>query len=130
MQRFLWFFVNDREHCKCLLRAATTGKSHQLASTLQCQHDKNPLRAPQAPAPGTEASCNLTTELEEGPYWLDDIMFRSNITEEQPGIPLLLRIKIANADCEPVVDAFVDIWQCNSTGFYSAFTCESATSLA
>lgn len=84
----------------------------------------------QAPAPGTAASCVLTTELEQGPFWLDDIMFRSNLTENQPGIPLLLRIKLVNSltDCEPLVDAFVDVWSCNSTGFYSGFTSESAAS--
>lgn len=73
----------------------------------------------------------LTTELEEGPFWLDDIMFRSNLTENQPGIPLLLRIKLVNSlsDCEPLVDAFVDIWSCNSTGFYSGFTSKSASAL-
>ncbi|KAL0030604.1 hypothetical protein WJX79_009288 [Trebouxia sp. C0005] len=75
-----------------------------------------------APAPSTEASCTLTTELETGPYYLDDILFRSNISEGQNGIPLLLKIQIVDTDCEPVVDAFVDIWQCNSTGFYSGFT--------
>ena len=78
----------------------------------------------QAPAPGTEAACTLTTELEQGPYWLDDIMFRSNITENQEGVPLLLRIKVANTDCEPLADVFVDIWHCNATGFYSGFTRE------
>ena len=52
-------------------------------------------------------------------------MFRSNISEGQVGIPLLLKIKITDTDCEPVVDAFVDIWHCNSTGFYSGFTCKS-----
>ena len=80
------------------------------------------LCSAQAPAPGTEAACTLTTELEQGPYWLDDIMFRSNITENQNGVPLLLRIKIANTDCEPLADVFVDIWHCNATGFYSGFT--------
>ena len=83
----------------------------------------------QAPAPGTEAVCTLTTELEIGPYYLYDILFRSNITEGQAGVPLLLQVKVANTDCEPLVDAFVDIWHCNSTGFYSGFTRESFVSV-
>ena len=78
----------------------------------------------QAPAPGMEASCTLTTELEEGPYYLDDILFRSNITENQIGIPLVLRIKVVNTDCEPLADTFVDIWHCIGTGFYSGYTRE------
>ncbi len=78
----------------------------------------------QAPAPGMEASCTLTPELEEGPYYLDDIFFRSNITEDQIGIPLVLRFKVVNTECEPLADTFVDIWHCNSTGFYSGYTCE------
>ena len=83
----------------------------------------------QAPAPGMEASCTLTTELEEGPYYLDDILFRSNITEDQIGIPLVLRIKVVNTDCEPLADTFVDIWHCNGTGFYSGYTRESLVHL-
>lgn len=83
----------------------------------------------QAPAPGMEASCTLSTELEEGPYYLDDILFRSNITEDQTGIPLILRIKVVNTDCEPLVDTFVDVWHCNGTGFYSGFTCEASNLL-
>jgi hypothetical protein len=78
----------------------------------------------QAPAPGMEASCTLTPELEEGPYYLDDILFRSNITEDQIGIPLVLRFKVVNTDCEPLADTFVDIWQCNGTGFYCGYTRE------
>lgn len=78
----------------------------------------------QAPAPGMESSCTLTAELEEGPYYLDDILFRSNITEDQIGIPLVLRIKVVNTDCEPLADTFVDIWHCNGTGFYSGYTRE------
>ena len=107
-------------HCVCGL--CSRSRSSFVSSLLRCQEHCLCL---QAPAPATDATCTLTTELEEGPYWLDDLLFRSNITEDQPGVPLLLRIKLVNTDCEPVVDAFVDIWQCNSTGFYSGFTSES-----
>ena len=76
-----------------------------------------------------EASCTLTPELEEGPYYLDDVLFRSNITEDQVGIPLSLRIKVVNTDCEPLADTFVDVWMCNGTGFYSGYTRERLLSL-
>lgn len=78
----------------------------------------------QAPAANHESLCTLTPELEEGPYYLNETLFRSNITEDQAGVALTLRVKVVNSACEPLIDAFVDIWTCNSTCFYSGFTRE------
>jgi hypothetical protein len=46
------------------------------------------------------ASCTLTPELTEGPYYLD---LRKNITEGRPGLRLDLRIRVINAStCKPI----------------------------
>jgi protocatechuate 3,4-dioxygenase beta subunit len=81
-----------------------------------------PLSAP-APAPSAAtSSCVLTPELTEGPYWLDDELLRTNITEGQAGIPFNLSITVKDiTSCLPITNAFVDIWHCNATGAYSGF---------
>lgn len=68
------------------------------------------------------SKCKLTRELVEGPYYLNDTLFRSNISEDQTGVPLTLRVKVVDTNCSPLVDAFVDVWSCNSTGYYSGYT--------
>lgn len=63
----------------------------------------------------------LTAEEEVGPYYLDDLLFRSNITESEVGIPVNFIVTVLDASCSPVADAYVDIWHCNSTGYYSGY---------
>jgi protocatechuate 3,4-dioxygenase beta subunit len=42
------------------------------------------------------------------------------VTEGEPGIPLYLEVQYLDIEtCEPVPDIYVDIWNCNSTGYYS-----------
>ena len=48
----------------------------------------------QAPATESDALCSLTPELEEGPYYLNETLLRRNITEDQAGVPLTLRVKL------------------------------------
>jgi protocatechuate 3,4-dioxygenase beta subunit len=45
---------------------------------------------------------------------------RENVTEGQAGVPLTLDIQIIDVNtCEPVPQAFLELWHCNSTGVYS-----------
>jgi len=80
----------------------------------------------QAPAAAADSDCALTSELEEGPFYINDTLFRSTITEDQAGLPLTLRVKAVDTSCNPLMDAFIDIWSCNSTGSYSGYTSEPA----
>lgn len=59
-----------------------------------------------------------------GPYYLGyGNQIRQNITEGQPGIPLLLDIGLVNIKtCEPFPNVMVDVWHANATGAYSGFT--------
>ena len=67
--------------------------------------------------------CVLTPELTEGPYWLDDLLVRDDITEGKAGIPLDLQITVVDATtCAPIENAAVDVWHCDANGFYSGFT--------
>jgi protocatechuate 3,4-dioxygenase beta subunit len=73
-------------------------------------------------------SCIVTATEVEGPYpypggELTNPLDRSDITEGQTGVPLILTINVTNADssCAIVENARVDIWHCNKDGYYSGY---------
>ncbi|MHC3470165.1 intradiol ring-cleavage dioxygenase [Streptomyces sp. 7R007] len=69
-----------------------------------------------------DACYTLTSELVEGPYYIDADKIRQDVTEDQEGIPLRLRLKVIDAEtCRPLRDAAVDIWHCNASGVYSGY---------
>src|ERR1700682_2212086 len=71
--------------------------------------------------PGSESGpCPLNPEQEEGPFYVDEGLLRSDVLDGQTGVPLLLSIKVMRAgNCEPVANAAVEIWSANSLGKYS-----------
>jgi protocatechuate 3,4-dioxygenase beta subunit len=82
-----------------------------------------PLQKAAWGAQADPALCKLSPEQEVGPYYLDDELLRSDITEGRPGVPLILDIEVMDARrCVPLVDAIIDVWQCDALGVYSGFT--------
>lgn len=66
--------------------------------------------------------CVLTEELIEGPYYIDDAIFRRNVKEGRPGTKLELRFKVSDeSSCRPIAGAVVEIWHADSRGIYSGF---------
>lgn len=66
------------------------------------------------------SSCVLTPEVTEGPYYVSGEYVRENIIEDQTGVELILDTQVIDmATCDPVLDAVIEIWHCNSTGVYS-----------
>ncbi len=66
-------------------------------------------------------TCLLTPETTEGPYWVDGVLTRRNITEGKQGLPLVIRFTVLNArTCKPIRNADVEIWHCDALGNYSA----------
>lgn len=67
------------------------------------------------------AGCvTLTPESEEGPYYVDEGLVRSDILDGETGVPLTLTIKVIDvATCNPVAGAAVDVWMANHVGVYS-----------
>jgi len=72
--------------------------------------------------------CVATPTETEGPFWVDEMLQRSDIRSDpstgdlQPGIPLRLSINVSEiqgASCAPVAGVYVDIWHCNALGAYS-----------
>ena len=71
-------------------------------------------------------TCQVATELTEGPYYFDVDAIRSDIREDRQGTALRLGVRVRDARaCEPIENAIVDVWHCDATGLYSGF--ESAS---
>jgi len=73
-------------------------------------------------------SCIPTTpQVTEGPYWVDEKLFRSDIRTDPStgvarlGVPLTLNITVVNgtSSCTPLAGAWVDVWHCDAIGIYS-----------
>jgi protocatechuate 3,4-dioxygenase beta subunit len=77
-------------------------------------------------ATDAEPACILTPQAEEGPFYSDPKLIRSDIAEGRPGVPLTLRLRAIDAgSCTAIHDARVDIWHCDAKGLYSAFPGQS-----
>jgi protocatechuate 3,4-dioxygenase beta subunit len=76
------------------------------------------------------ASCTLTPEVTEGPYYVDLERVRRRITEGRPGVPLRLRLTVVDTDnCDPLENAAVDVWHCDAVGTYSGVEGNTGTFL-
>ena len=72
------------------------------------------------------ASCSVTPEETEGPYYFDVDSIRSDIREDREGVLLRLALRVRDArSCDPIENAVIDIWHCDALGLYSGF--ESAS---
>ncbi|MBK3576759.1 intradiol ring-cleavage dioxygenase [Streptomyces sp. MBT65] len=97
------------------------GAAGALSVSASAQENAPYPHPPKGTASG-EACYTLTSELTEGPYYIDADKIRRDVTEDQEGIPLTLDLKVIDADtCRPLRNAAVDIWHCNATGVYSGY---------
>jgi protocatechuate 3,4-dioxygenase beta subunit len=69
-------------------------------------------------------TCVRTLQSDEGPYYYESSLNRSNVTEGRKGVPLKLRILVANAvkpgnTCSALPGAVVDLWHADADGQYS-----------
>jgi protocatechuate 3,4-dioxygenase beta subunit len=73
------------------------------------------------------ATCATTPAETEGPYFVDELLDRSDITVDpsdgsvQAGVPLRLELNLLRADdaCAPAAGVQVDVWHANASGVYS-----------
>jgi protocatechuate 3,4-dioxygenase beta subunit len=66
------------------------------------------------------SSCILSPDVTQGPYYVSGEYVRENIVEDEEGVELILDTQVIDiATCDPVPDAMIEIWHCNSTGVYS-----------
>ncbi|KAH7403122.1 Intradiol ring-cleavage dioxygenase [Cadophora sp. MPI-SDFR-AT-0126] len=68
----------------------------------------------------SNSSCILAPEVTLGPYWVEREYMREDVTDNQAGVSLILDAQIVDiSTCDPVSNAVLEIWSCNSTGVYS-----------
>lgn len=73
------------------------------------------------------ASCALTPEQTEGPYYIDVDKIRGDIREDREGVRLKVAARVVDADgCTPIKDAVFEIWHADAAGQYSGFDGEFA----
>ncbi|KAI1269753.1 Intradiol ring-cleavage dioxygenase [Xylariaceae sp. FL1019] len=72
----------------------------------------------------SNSTCALVPESDLGPYFVGGELIRSDVTDDEPGVPLHLDLQFIDVEtCEPIpASTLVDIWACNSTGVYSGIT--------
>jgi len=73
---------------------------------------------------GGRFTCIRTPESNDGPFYYRSSPRRRAIAEGRRGVPLKLRITVANAlhpgdACPPLSDALVDVWHADADGMYS-----------
>jgi protocatechuate 3,4-dioxygenase beta subunit len=74
------------------------------------------------PPAAAAATCVLSPEVTEGPYWIENTLTRRDIREDKTGLPLLLSLTVQNASaCTPIAKADVEIWHCDAAGVYSGY---------
>lgn len=73
-------------------------------------------------------ACVLSSQMTEGPYWVDERLNRSDIRIDpsngttKAGLPLTVTLNIfsvTSAGCAALQGAWVDIWHCDAGGLYS-----------
>lgn len=68
----------------------------------------------------SNASCVLTPDVTQGPYYVGGEYIRSDIVETQEGIATTIDYQVIDVDtCEPVPNVYLEMWHCNATGVYS-----------
>lgn len=66
--------------------------------------------------------CSLTPEQTEGPYFIPEDQYRSNIREDRLGIPFGVDLVIQDTiTCAPVEGLIVHLWAADAMGEYSGF---------
>ncbi|SPO01457.1 related to protocatechuate 3,4-dioxygenase beta subunit [Cephalotrichum gorgonifer] len=64
-------------------------------------------------------ACILMPAVDQGPLYVLGEEVRKDITNSEAGVKMTLAIQVVDVQtCEPVTDAYVDIWSSNSTGIY------------
>jgi protocatechuate 3,4-dioxygenase beta subunit len=76
---------------------------------------------------GGSDSCIVRPAQTPGPYFVDELLIRSDIRSDpttgeiKEGVPLRVIFRVSelfDGECSPLVDAMVDLWQCDALGVY------------
>jgi protocatechuate 3,4-dioxygenase beta subunit len=109
------------------VRAATGGGSDQQSSDATQVPGAATTTATMSAA-AASSICVVTPEETEGPYFVDELLYRSDIRTDpadgtvKDGVPLQLTfavMSVSGGACTPLAGATVDIWHCDALGVYS-----------
>ena len=68
------------------------------------------------------ASCVVTPDSGEGPFYFDPSLLRSDVTSGRLGAPLDVAVQITRTrDCAPLAGVRFDLWQADALGLYSGY---------
>ncbi|CAE6404880.1 unnamed protein product [Rhizoctonia solani] len=74
-------------------------------------------------------TCVTAPEVTEGPYYINNEYYRTDLRESQSGVKLVLDIGVMDTrTCTPLPAALVELWACNATGSYGGFTTSGSLS--
>ena len=66
------------------------------------------------------ASCILTPEVTYGPYFVTGEYFRTDVVEDQEGVPVHIEYQYIDiSTCDVATGLYLETWQANATGVYS-----------
>lgn len=105
-------------------KSATGTTGATATATVQATPTATPV-ATATPGSAIAVSCVAVPELTEGPYFVDEMLNRSDIRSDpasgavSAGIPLVMTVKVFDANCAPLAGANVDLWHCDADGVYS-----------
>ncbi len=75
-----------------------------------------------AAATAPDGVCTLWPQVDEGPYYFDPHLVRTDITDGRPGAPVTLTFKLIElGSCRPLSNVRIDIWHADAGGVYSGF---------
>ncbi|KAI1136018.1 aromatic compound dioxygenase [Hypoxylon sp. FL0543] len=68
----------------------------------------------------SNSTAALVPEVTIGPYWVAGELIRTDVTENQAGVPVHLDLQFIDINtCGAIPNMLIDIWHCNATGTYS-----------
>lgn len=72
-----------------------------------------------------QATCTLTPQQTEGPYWFNANQVRRDITEGKAGVSLRVVLRVVSAStCLPIPNAVAEIWHADAAGIYSGYAAQ------
>ncbi|MFJ9242743.1 intradiol ring-cleavage dioxygenase [Streptomyces sp. NPDC101776] len=99
-----------------------TGTTAAVLAVGAAAHSPTSTSTADATPAAAAAVCTLTTEMTEGPYYLDGALVRTDVTEGKAGIPLKLALTVVNnSTCAVIPNALVEIWHSDALGEYSGY---------
>jgi protocatechuate 3,4-dioxygenase beta subunit len=113
-----------------MLRLAAKGAASVAVSQalLACGGDSLTQAADSATSGSTTSACVLTAALTEGPFFVDEMLNRTDIRYDpvtgalSDGVLLNLTFNVtraSNSACTPLTGAYLDVWHADATGTYS-----------